>query len=55
MTEHYYLAVQTGAGAYTTACGVEIPIWNSQAFPTVTQAADAIAVYCGGTPKASKG
>lgn len=45
--EPYYLAVQTGVGMFTTACGVEIPVWSSQSFKTVTQAADAIALYCG--------
>ena len=49
--EPYYLALQTGVGAFTTACGVEIPIWNSQSFHTATQAADAIATYCGHDPE----
>lgn len=50
--ESYYLAVQTGSGiSTTTVCGVEIPIWSSEGFRTVSQAADAVATYCGHHPE----
>lgn len=47
----YFLAIQTGRNHTTEVRGVHIPIWNSEGFPSVLAAAQAIDFFCQGDPE----
>lgn len=49
--EPYFLVVQTNTAQTVEAAGVSLPVWSSEAFKTTTQAAEAVAAFCGHDPE----